>query len=456
MSENKWHKKMDDWLKESMDDMPNPKISDWEAFEYNRQQTKKKKGLLWFSSALIVLLLISLFNNNYYRLGNYPTKTQTQETQNPKKVAAPSINEKNKQNIEPTPADNKAKTYNKKTPPETLVAKKQVTKNNVETKLAYTQATFNNHVKAAKTKVPAAQNWAASPFAVKTFNFSETDDYFIETNPENFEKPDDLVHKVSYSIKPEVEDSVTNNYAVVNYEPEEGLFEDDKISVSIGVYPSYTFRDLQVRGTGQNKVHKDYMETINSSEKGGMAFNVGAEIKYKIGKELFLGSGLYYTQTKITGAYDFEITEDPIIDPNTQEIIGYKPAPEGTYVNTGIVNSYSYLQIPLVISYQPWVTKKLRMVVEGGTSYLRFIKAEGTTLDYQNLRAIDLSYLDYNKNLFSINFKIGLNYYLNPQIALGLEPTFMYFSRGIYANDYPIYMVPWSIGVNFNMKIRLK
>jgi len=108
-----------------------------------------------------------------------------------------------------------------------------------------------------------------------------------------------------------------------------------------------------------------------------------------------------------------------------------------------------------VISYQPWINKKLRMVVEGGGSYLRFLKAQGTTISYQNLRPINLENLDYNKNLFTLNFKIGVNYYLNRQLALGVEPTFMYFSSSIYSDDYPIYMVPWSIGVNFNMKIRL-
>ena len=452
MSENKWHKEMDDWLKDSMDELPNPKVSDWEAFEVNRQQTNKKKGLLWFSSALAVILLFSLFGDYNFNQKVNPAKTETIKNQSHETAVAPEGNENINLKIKPSTNANNSKA-NSKTPPLLKpVTQKWVAQNKVKNSRTNTQATFNNHVKTAILQEPAVQDWAASPFAVNYDNVVFDEIPSIET----IDEKNVLVRQTSFGLSAESYDSVANTYAVADVEPEEGLFEDEKFSVTIGVYPNYTFRDLKIRGSDENKVHKEYMGIINSSEKGGMAFNVGAELKYKIGQDLFLGSGINYIQTKITGTFDFEITEDPIIDPSTQNIIGYSPAPEGTFVNTGILNSYSYLQIPLVLSYQPWINKKLRMVVEGGTSYLRFLNAEGTTIDYQNLRPIDLHYLDYNKNLFTVNFKIGVNYYLNPQFALGVEPTFMYFSNSIYADDYPIYMVPWSIGVNFNLKIRLR
>jgi len=452
MSENKWHKEMDDWLKDSIDDLPNPKVSDWEAFEANRQHSNKKKGLLWFSSALAVILLFSLFGDYNFNQKVNPAQTETIKTQSPQTTVAPEENENINAKIKPSTNVNNS-TANTKTPPLLKPATQNwVAKNNVETSHANAQATFNNHVKTAKIQEPAVQDWAASPFAVNSENVVFEEIPSIEGIEENNE----MVRQTSFALNAEAYDSITNTTAVADVEPVDGLFEDEKFSITIGVYPNYTFRDLKIRGSDENKVHKEYMGIINNSEKGGMAFNIGAELKYKIGQDLFLGSGINYIQTKITGAFDFEITEDPIIDPGTQNIIGYRPAPEGTYVNMGILNSYSYLQIPLVISYQPWINKKLRMIVEGGTSYLRFLKAEGTTIDYQDLRPIDLSYLDYNENLFTVNFKIGVNYYLNPQFALGVEPTFMYFSSSIYADDYPIDMVPWSIGVNFNLKVRLR
>jgi len=454
MSENKWQKEMDDWLRDSMDDLPNPKISDWEAFEANRQNKYKKKGLLWFSSALAVLLLISLFGDYNFnsKSKSNPSNTKTENTQDQEIVISPMESENSNAKNKTYSNQNKVIADIKKTPSHNPSAQNLVIQNKVKNSHTHAQATFNNHVKTAIYQEQVVQEWTASSFAVSSKNMAFEEIPRIDTRDENKE----WARQTSFALKSEINDTVANTNTIADVEPEEGLFEDERFSVTVGFYPNYTFRDLKIRGSDENKVHKDYMGIVSSSEKGGLAFNVGAELKYKVGKDLFLGSGINYIQTKITGAFDFEIKEDPIIDPSTQNIIGYSPAPEGTFVNTGILNTYSYLQIPLVISYQPWINKKLRMVVEGGTSYLRFLKAEGTTIDYQNLRTADLAYLNYNEHMFTVNFKIGVNYYLSPQFALGLEPTFMYFSNSVYADDYPIYMVPWSIGVNFNMKVRLK
>ena len=51
--------------------------------------------------------------------------------------------------------------------------------------------------------------------------------------------------------------------------------------------------------------------------------------------------------------------------------------------------------------------------------------------------------------------KIGANYYVNERINIGFEPTLMYFTNTIYEDDYPFYVIPYSVGLNFNLQVKL-
>jgi hypothetical protein len=196
------------------------------------------------------------------------------------------------------------------------------------------------------------------------------------------------------------------------------------------------------------------MDIIEASERGGIAFNAGVDVRYHLGNNVFIGSGLAYIQTKITGNYAFDITNTPIID-GYGNITSYTELSEPVAIDRGIIQTFQYVQLPLHISYQPWVANRLRLNIEGGISFIRLFSASGATIDHQTLTPIDLESLTFYRNLGSFDFKVGILYYVNPQVAMGVEPTLMYFNRSLFEDDYPLYMVPWSVGVNFSVRMKL-
>ncbi|MCT4622649.1 MAG: hypothetical protein N4A46_03420 [Schleiferiaceae bacterium] len=451
MSKEKWQHNMDEWLNNAMDDLPTPEVASWDDFDAKRKTGYQKRGLVWFTSILALMLVGSLSWNYLPMLEEKELPIYT-----PREKANEFIENKTENTLEQESfAANKDLVNAKEEKTNTAAFEKQPkTETEVTTpKLSYSgeavavQSSAEVSLRDTNGTVNANQNNAQKVAANWEVNETTLDGFSTFKESDIPKKP--LLDYPEGSLRVQMRNSEELILP-------EGLFEDDKLSVTLSMYPNYTFRDLSVLGANYNKVHKDYLTIVDQSEKGGVAINIGADVKYKVGKDVFVGSGLYYIQTKITGAYNFEITEDPVVDPETGNIIGYEPAPEGTYVNQGILNTFNYLQVPLVISYQPWLNRRLRMVVEGGTSYLRFLNAQGTTIDYQTLRPVDLKNLEYNKNLMTLNFKIGVNYYLTKQLALGVEPTFLYFNNSIFGSDHPIYMVPWSIGVNFSLKVRLR
>ncbi|MDZ7848444.1 MAG: hypothetical protein U5L96_17765 [Owenweeksia sp.] len=51
--------------------------------------------------------------------------------------------------------------------------------------------------------------------------------------------------------------------------------------------------------------------------------------------------------------------------------------------------------------------------------------------------------------------KVGATYHLSPNFNLGFEPTFVYFTNTIYTEEYPFEVIPYSIGVNLKLQMRL-
>lgn len=226
-------------------------------------------------------------------------------------------------------------------------------------------------------------------------------------------------------------------------------------SYAINVYPNFTFRKFKVIPDRQALLHSDFVDEMASNEKSGFSLNIGLEASRRIGAVTYLKSGVEYITNAYQADFDFVNFRDAVIDPENGEILSYlmRDQPEDIIFNAQ--NSYHYLNLPLSISYQPWANKHLRLNLEAGGSLLHFLGAEGRTLDYKSLAVIDLGERSYRKFLGSFSMKIGMQYWVNPKVNIGFEPTLMYFTNTIYTEEYPFYVIPYSVGLNFNLQVKL-
>lgn len=202
-------------------------------------------------------------------------------------------------------------------------------------------------------------------------------------------------------------------------------------------------------------MHSDFIDAMQHSESSGVNLNVGFEISRRIGPITYFNTGIEYINNSYNAEYDFVNFRDANFD-SRGEIINYTLLDDPQRIIFNDLNSFHFLNFPASISYQPWATDHLRINLEFGFSMLYFLKAQGSTIDYRTLEQIDLKDRGYRKFIASSSLKIGVQYYLSPNMNIGFEPTLMYFTNSIYTEEYPFEVIPYSMGLNVNLQMKLQ
>ena len=233
------------------------------------------------------------------------------------------------------------------------------------------------------------------------------------------------------------------------------LQEKSKWGYSLNVYPNYTYRKFQVDAEKDHLLHRDFGDAVQAAESGGFSLNLGFEVSRRIGAVTYINTGVEYISYKTDVLYDFLNFRDASIDELTGNITGYTLKDEAERINFSDKNTYHYFNFPLSFSYQPWASDHVRLNIEAGASFMYFAYASGQTLNYKTLEVMDLADRDFKKSIGSLSFKVGANYFVSEKINIGFEPTLMYFTNTIYTDDYPFYVIPYSVGLNFNVQFKL-
>jgi hypothetical protein len=194
---------------------------------------------------------------------------------------------------------------------------------------------------------------------------------------------------------------------------------------------------------------------LSSTESSGLNLNLGFELNKRIGIITYVNTGVEYIRNSYLADFDFVNFRNANIDNSTGEITSYSMRQDPNRIVFSNQNSFHYLNLPLSISHQPWASEKVRINLELGFSLLYFLKAQGATIDYRSLEIIDLAERNYRKFMGSSSLKIGLQYYVSKTLNIGLEPTLMYFTNSIYTEEYPFQVIPYSVGLNVNIQMKL-
>jgi hypothetical protein len=226
-------------------------------------------------------------------------------------------------------------------------------------------------------------------------------------------------------------------------------------SYSVSVYPNFTFRKFKVDREKLNLIHRDFIDATQEAESGGFSLNVGFVVSRRIGRITYLNGGVEYINYKAKAEYDFYNYREANIDPLTDQILNYSLLTEPEHISFSGDNVYHYVNFPLSISHKPWATDHVRLNIEAGGSFMYFLGARGQAIDYQSLEIIDIADREYNNSIASLHMKVGVSYYVSERFNFGLEPTLMYFTNTIYSEDYPFQVIPYSVGVNFKLQVKL-
>lgn len=233
------------------------------------------------------------------------------------------------------------------------------------------------------------------------------------------------------------------------------LQEKNPWSYSIKVYPNFTYRKFSVSKEKLPYIHSDFIDQVEASESVGFSLNIGFEASKRIGRITYLNFGAEYISYKTEANFDFMNYRDAVVNTASGEITRYEMRHKPEHIVIVDANRYHYLNFPVSISYKPWATDHVRINIEGGASYMHFMTASGKSLDYQNLEIIDLKDREFRNSIGSIFMKVGATYHVSQQFSLGFEPTVVYFTNTIYTEEYPFEVIPYSMGLNLKLQMKL-
>ncbi len=269
------------------------------------------------------------------------------------------------------------------------------------------------------------------------------------------------------------ENQINNDYLEVNRS-----LKNDRWSVAAMASPTYYPR-TQMK-------NDDISKQINSSEQAQVSYSGGVAFAYKISRKLSIQSGLYYSSIGqevgdiytfggfsrydyAKGGYNFEVltsagkiyTEnadiflrdaigDRVLTRYTNDV--FDPGKANLqYMNSSIYQSFSYVEMPVVLRYK-LLDKAVDINLVGGVSY-NFLVTNSVYTKFNGSRH-DIGKTDgLNPFMFSSSLGMGMEYTLSDKLSLNLEPTFRYymnpFSGGPGINTHP-----YSFGVFSGLSYR--
>ncbi|MEO6548830.1 MAG: outer membrane beta-barrel protein [Ferruginibacter sp.] len=190
-----------------------------------------------------------------------------------------------------------------------------------------------------------------------------------------------------------------------------------RLQIGIIFSPDYNFRKLN---NNDGSPSSDLLiKNRNDKEIGKFGYTTGIDICVKLTEKVGFETGIQYSnkgyQTK------------------KQNLVFSQPDPS-LPTTTKIVYVYHYIDIPL----------KVNLML--GQGRIRLISSVGVTTNI-------LMKENYKKVNFSPMAGIGIDYKINNQINLRVEPTFRY---GIlYTTDTPVTENLWNTGLNIGLYFKL-
>ena len=246
----------------------------------------------------------------------------------------------------------------------------------------------------------------------------------------------------------------------------------ERWSVSAMASPTYYSR----MGSGSDEL----VNQIMSSEQSVLTYSGGFALSYKISKRFSIQTGFYYASAgkeiegvnsfsgfdkylDAKGSHNFAVltssgpvftsnadvflladgSKDRVLSQYTIDVFDPKKA-SLRYIDNSIIQSFSYLQMPVMLRYK-FIDKTLDFNLIGGVSSDLLIGNSAYAREGGDKIPLGTT-IGLNSLIFSSSLGMGMEYNFSEKISLNLEPTLRYFLRP-FGNSAGQQIHPYSFGV---------
>ena len=185
--------------------------------------------------------------------------------------------------------------------------------------------------------------------------------------------------------------------------------------------------------------HKDLMTVSENGVESGFGYDAGVEVSYFIAPHFKVSSGIGLRTFTTQNALNYEVSDIPVIDSATGQILGYLPTGQPANYQDDATNSYTYFSVPISLFYEHRLSNRWSVTGEFVNTAQFLIQQSSQTINTKDL-SIQATENDlFNRVIFSYQIRAGLRYYLNEKTAMSLEPAY----RGHYNNIYNSSIIDW-------------
>jgi opacity protein-like surface antigen len=175
---------------------------------------------------------------------------------------------------------------------------------------------------------------------------------------------------------------------------------------------------------------------VNHQYTSKPGYHVGIDLSFHFSKRSEITTGLYYSNAgyKVDYNYIFQQTADPAI-PRSGDI------------------TMGYLEIPVIYNFS-FITKEKFVLYSGAGIVSSFLKSSNDRTTFQDNSIRSSGYL--NSFLPSLQLGLGLEYDLNKNWGIKIEPQYRFYLKGfdIWMNQRPT-AFNGTIGIVYNFRTKV-
>ncbi|MBC7486165.1 MAG: outer membrane beta-barrel protein [Cytophagaceae bacterium] len=202
------------------------------------------------------------------------------------------------------------------------------------------------------------------------------------------------------------------------------------------------------KSTATDSLTQSAVEDKNRNDKNSIGYSAGIAVNYKLNDRFQTSAGILYTV--FSEQYNFNYTlktfDYVYLDSSWQYV-------EKDSISRDIKSKdqYSFLSIPLQLSYTFLAKQKIRLSATAGIRSNILLK--GVTYLANANKSDVLELKSFNSISFSYLFALEASYKLNVHTALLLQPTFVYAASSIHNKTSGLIQKPYGVGLTIGLRV---
>lgn len=182
------------------------------------------------------------------------------------------------------------------------------------------------------------------------------------------------------------------------------------------------------------QTHRSFERATNNAVQAGWGFDAGFELRYRLGRNLMISSGVSFREIETRNNYDFEVSEIPVIDSASGTIVAYIALNESQKVQHKGSNLYNFINLPVSLYFEKALNQKWSVTAEAIHHTSILLSQSSFQLDPGTLEGRATDRDELRNTINGYQFRLGLRYRLRSNFYLALEPSYRSYYQDFFMN----------------------